>query len=79
LHIEALSKKTSNLTPIFYSAYTGFLDKVKNLQTWHDINQPICFVIGGPEGLSDAFLNQADVVWSLSDLTLPHPLVRVVL
>ena len=51
----------------------------KDLQTWHDNQQVICFVIGGPEGLSTDFLNQANTVWSLSALTLPHPLVRVVL
>ena len=51
----------------------------KRLQTWHDNQQSICFVIGGPEGLSPAFLKESDVVWSLSDMTLPHPLVRVVL
>ncbi|PIZ03723.1 MAG: 23S rRNA (pseudouridine(1915)-N(3))-methyltransferase RlmH [Gammaproteobacteria bacterium CG_4_10_14_0_8_um_filter_38_16] len=51
----------------------------KQLQTWHDNQQSVCFVIGGPEGLSDDFLKQADAVWSLSEMTLPHPLVRVVL
>src|SRR3990167_8449387 len=51
----------------------------KHLQTWHDNQQDITWVIGGPEGLSQAFLKTAHAVWSLSSLTLPHPLVRVVL
>lgn len=51
----------------------------KRLQTWHDSQQEICFVIGGPEGLSEAFLKIADEIWSLSAMTLPHPLVRIVL
>ena len=51
----------------------------KHLQTWHDNQQSICFVIGGPEGLSEPFLKKANAVWSLSEMTLPHPLVRVVL
>ncbi|OGT41193.1 MAG: 23S rRNA (pseudouridine(1915)-N(3))-methyltransferase RlmH [Gammaproteobacteria bacterium RIFCSPHIGHO2_12_FULL_40_19] len=51
----------------------------KRLQTWHDSQQEICFVIGGPEGLSEAFLKNADEIWSLSAMTLPHPLVRIVL
>lgn len=51
----------------------------KQLQTWHDNRQEICFIIGGPEGLSEAFLKKATVVWSLSAMTLPHPLVRIVL
>ncbi|WP_299185503.1 23S rRNA (pseudouridine(1915)-N(3))-methyltransferase RlmH [uncultured Psychrobacter sp.] len=39
----------------------------------------IAFVIGGADGVSQDVLAQADVKWSLSALTLPHPLVRVVL
>lgn len=51
----------------------------KHLQTWHDNQQSICFVIGGPEGLSTTFLKKVNGVWSLSSMTLPHSLVRVVL
>jgi 23S rRNA (pseudouridine1915-N3)-methyltransferase len=36
-------------------------------------------LIGGPDGLSDECLTRADMRWSLSALTLPHPLVRIVL
>lgn len=39
----------------------------------------IALVIGGADGVSEEVLAQADFKWSLSDLTLPHPLVRVVL
>lgn len=39
----------------------------------------IALVIGGADGVSAEVLAQADFKWSLSDLTLPHPLVRVVL
>ena len=51
----------------------------KQLHTWHDQQQNICFVIGGPEGLSEKFLKKAQAIWSLSAMTLPHPLVRIVL
>ena len=51
----------------------------KHLQTWHDIGQDVSFVIGGPEGLSADFLKTSNEIWSFSALTLPHPLVRVVL
>lgn len=51
----------------------------KRLQTWHDNHQTICFVIGGPEGLSHEFLENADEMWSLSAMTFPHPLVRIIL
>ena len=39
----------------------------------------IALVIGGADGVSQEVLAKADVKWSLSALTLPHPLVRVVL
>lgn len=37
------------------------------------------FLIGGPDGLSPNCLSKADFAWSLSPLTLPHPLVRIIL
>lgn len=39
----------------------------------------IALVIGGADGVSAEVLAAADFKWSLSDLTLPHPLVRVIL
>lgn len=38
-----------------------------------------CFLIGGPEGLTRETLSLCDERWSLSKLTLPHPLVRIIL
>jgi 23S rRNA (pseudouridine1915-N3)-methyltransferase len=35
-------------------------------------------LIGGPDGLSQPCRDRADQTWSLSDLTLPHALVRVI-
>jgi 23S rRNA (pseudouridine1915-N3)-methyltransferase len=35
--------------------------------------------VGGPEGLTDACRARADLIWSLSPLTFPHTLVRVIL
>ncbi|HEY6483203.1 MAG TPA: 23S rRNA (pseudouridine(1915)-N(3))-methyltransferase RlmH [Steroidobacteraceae bacterium] len=39
----------------------------------------LTFLIGGPDGLAPAALARSDFRWSLSRLTLPHALVRVVL
>ncbi|HUN74276.1 MAG TPA: 23S rRNA (pseudouridine(1915)-N(3))-methyltransferase RlmH [Steroidobacteraceae bacterium] len=39
----------------------------------------LSFLIGGPDGLAPAVLERSDLTWSLSRLTLPHALVRVVL
>jgi 23S rRNA (pseudouridine1915-N3)-methyltransferase len=49
------------------------------ITNWQMQGLNICFLIGGPDGLSLECLNRADLVWSLSDLTLPHPLVRILL
>lgn len=47
------------------------------LSTWRLDGQDICLLIGGPDGLAARVLATADEKWSLSALTLPHPLVRV--
>ena len=39
----------------------------------------LAFVIGGPDGVSPAVRDRASFTWSLSDLTLPHGLARVLL
>jgi len=39
----------------------------------------VCILIGGPEGFIRTTLDQCHEYWSLSKLTLPHPLVRVIL
>lgn len=39
----------------------------------------VCLLIGGPEGLSPSLLSRCQEHWSLSKLTLPHPIVRIVL
>lgn len=50
-----------------------------NLAGWQLQGQDVCLLIGGPDGLADECLQRANQRWSLSALTLPHPLVRVVL
>ncbi|MEM9254907.1 MAG: 23S rRNA (pseudouridine(1915)-N(3))-methyltransferase RlmH [Pseudomonadota bacterium] len=51
----------------------------KQLDDWQMSGEQIALLIGGPDGLSPECLQRADQRWSLSALTLPHPLVRVVL
>jgi 23S rRNA (pseudouridine1915-N3)-methyltransferase len=55
------------------------LDLAQHCQQWHDHNVPIAIIIGGAEGIADKLLKRADLTWSLSALTFPHPLVRIVL
>lgn len=49
------------------------------LENWQQDGQDVSFLVGGPDGLDDACRQRADQLWSLSALTLPHPLVRILL
>ncbi|MGB5591020.1 MAG: 23S rRNA (pseudouridine(1915)-N(3))-methyltransferase RlmH [Gammaproteobacteria bacterium] len=51
----------------------------KLLDEWMHDGRDLCFLIGGPDGLSAECLQRAELRLSLSALTLPHGLVRVVL
>jgi 23S rRNA (pseudouridine1915-N3)-methyltransferase len=51
----------------------------EQLQQWMLEGRGISLLVGGPDGLSDACLERAQQRWSLSPLTLPHALVRVLL
>lgn len=51
----------------------------ERMEFWRGCGRDPTFLIGGPEGHSAAVLERADERWSLGPLTLPHPLVRVVL
>lgn len=50
----------------------------QRLDRWLHEGRDVALLIGGPDGLSRACLEAADPVWSLSALTLPHALVRIV-
>ena len=51
----------------------------EQMSQWQMSGDNIALLVGGPEGLSDDCLLRAQQRWSLSALTLPHPLVRVLL
>lgn len=48
-------------------------------QQWMLAGRGISLLVGGPDGLSASCLERAQQRWSLSPLTLPHALVRVLL
>ncbi|RAU19534.1 23S rRNA (pseudouridine(1915)-N(3))-methyltransferase RlmH [Nitrincola tibetensis] len=48
-------------------------------QGWRMNGCNVCLLIGGPDGLDARCVAAAHQKWSLSALTLPHPLVRIVL
>lgn len=49
------------------------------LELWMGEGRDVGFMIGGPDGIDTDIMRKADDRWSLGPLTLPHPLVRVVL
>lgn len=49
------------------------------LEQWMGDGRDVGFMIGGPDGIDTGIMQKADDRWSLGPLTLPHPLVRVVL
>jgi 23S rRNA (pseudouridine1915-N3)-methyltransferase len=49
------------------------------LSMWRQMRQNLSLLIGGPEGLAQECLDKAHFQWSLSPLTWPHPLVRVMI
>ncbi len=49
------------------------------LQQWQREGDNITLLVGGPDGLASECQARANQQWSLSALTLPHPLVRIVL
>lgn len=55
---------------------TKFAD---TLQTWQNSSQAIALLIGGPDGLDPALKTSCAQLLRLSSMTMPHPLVRVVL
>lgn len=50
----------------------------KAVQAWQRDGRDVALLIGGPDGLAPECLARAQRRWSLSKLTLPHALVRVV-
>ncbi len=50
----------------------------EEMQRWRLDGRDIALIIGGPDGIDPALLAKAEQKWSLSALTLPHPLVRIV-
>ncbi|MFG6179025.1 23S rRNA (pseudouridine(1915)-N(3))-methyltransferase RlmH [Halomonas sp. THAF12] len=51
----------------------------RQAEGWRLEGRDVALLVGGPDGLDPALSAAADQRWSLSPLTLPHPLVRILL
>jgi 23S rRNA (pseudouridine1915-N3)-methyltransferase len=69
-YLAALDERGKSLTTLQLAKWLG--------ERQQD-GRNIAFVIGGPDGLGPAVLVKADLRWSLSALTFPHAMVRVIL
>ncbi len=57
----------------------GTLELADHLRKTQETGSDICFIIGGADGLHDDVKRRGNKLFSLSRLTLPHGLVRVIL
>ncbi|QOJ30684.1 MAG: 23S rRNA (pseudouridine(1915)-N(3))-methyltransferase RlmH [Gammaproteobacteria bacterium] len=55
------------------------LELAGQLRLWLERQPRVAILVGGPDGLSTACRERADRIWSLSRLTFPHGMVRVLL
>jgi 23S rRNA (pseudouridine1915-N3)-methyltransferase len=69
-YVVALDEHGKSLTTV---------DLAKWLSQRQQDGRNLSFVIGGPDGLGPEILKKAALRWSLSALTFPHAMVRVIL
>lgn len=53
-------------------------DLAKQLANWQMVGQDVNIIVGGADGLDSSITQRADQTWSLSKLTFPHQLVKVI-
>jgi 23S rRNA (pseudouridine1915-N3)-methyltransferase len=69
-HVVALDERGSAWTSVQLS---------QRMAAWAQAGDPVALLIGGPDGHAPEVMQRAHERWSLSPLTLPHALVRVLL
>jgi len=55
------------------------LQLAEKVTLWQGLGRDVSIIIGGADGLHASIKQRADWMWSLSKLTLPHGMVRVLL
>ena len=62
-----------------HGAHMTTVQLSQQLSIWQQQGGDVSFVIGGADGLDAEFKKNADLLLRLSNMTLPHGLVRVIL
>ncbi len=57
----------------------GTMELSRRIARWRGEGRDVAFIVGGADGLDAGVKQAADFTWSLSPLTLPHGLARVLL
>ena len=79
LILEALPKKAYLIALDERGKQYTSVELSQKVGSWQSLGSDVVLIVGGPNGLTDEVRNKANELWSLSKLTLPHPLVRVFL
>ncbi|MDX6536117.1 MAG: rRNA (pseudouridine1915-N3)-methyltransferase [Gaiellales bacterium] len=86
---EAMLRERARIEPLVAGSWVVALDRSGVQRSSKQIAELVrereerapqrtAFVLGGPHGLDETLLAEADLTWSLGKLTLPHQLARVV-
>ena len=78
---EKLLKAAGESRLIVFDERGDALDTIgwsKALKAWMQDGRDVALLIGGPDGHAPAVLSRAQARWSLSKMTFPHALVRVI-
>lgn len=79
LILEALPKKAYLIALDERGKQYTSIELSDKVGKWQSLGMDVVLIVGGPNGLTDEIRDKANELWSLSKLTLPHPLVRVFL
>ena len=79
LILEAIPKKAYIIALDERGKQYTSIELSKKVGQWQQLGCDVVLLVGGPNGLTDEIREKANELWSLSKLTLPHPLVRVFL
>ena len=80
IRIEAALPKGGRVIALDeHGAHMTTVQLSQQLSIWQQQGGDVSFVIGGADGLDAEFKKNADLLLRLSNMTLPHGLVRVIL
>jgi len=77
--LSAIPKNTLVIVMDIKGQYWDTPQLAERLNNWMHDGRDITLIVGGADGLDQACKLKSESSWSLSPLTLPHPLVRVLL